>query len=58
MPELLLVMAALIELVGGGLIVLGYKARWAALRLFLFLIPVTYIFKAFGRLRGSRYDTR
>lgn len=46
-PDLLLVMAALIELVGGMLIAVGYKARWAALMIFVFLIPVTYIFHAF-----------
>lgn len=46
-PHLLLVAAALIELVGGVLIAVGYKARWAALMIFVFLIPVTYTFHAF-----------
>ncbi len=37
----------LIELGGGLLLALGYKARWAALAIFLFLIPATLIFHAF-----------
>jgi putative oxidoreductase len=33
-----------IELVGGLMIAVGFKARWAAWAIFLFLIPVTVIF--------------
>ncbi|MGH8581096.1 MAG: DoxX family protein [Gammaproteobacteria bacterium] len=53
-PDLLLVMAALIELVGGVLIVVGYKARWAALMIFVFLIPVTYTFHAFWSVEADQ----
>ncbi len=53
-PELLLVIAALIELVGGVLIAVGYKARWAALMIFLFLIPVTYLFHAFWSVEADQ----
>ncbi len=53
-PNLLLVMAALIELVGGVMIAVGYKARWAALMIFLFLIPVTYIFHAFWSVEADQ----
>jgi putative oxidoreductase len=42
MPGALL--AALIEFGGGVLLVLGYKARLAALIIFLFMIPTTLIF--------------
>lgn len=35
---------ALIEPAGGVPIAVGYKARWAALIIFMFLIPETYIF--------------
>lgn len=35
------------ELGGAILLVLGLKARWAALWLFLFLIPTTLVFHAF-----------
>ncbi len=47
LPEVLLIPTILIELGGGLLLVLGYQARWAALALFLFLIPVTLLFHDF-----------
>ncbi len=47
MVEVLLIIAILIELGGGLLLALGYKARWAALAIVLFLIPVTLIFHDF-----------
>jgi putative oxidoreductase len=43
----LLALTILIELGGGLLLAIGYKARWAALVIFLFLIPVTFIFHPF-----------
>lgn len=47
MTEVLLALTIAIELVGGLTIVFGWKARWAALAIFLFLIPTTLIFHAF-----------
>jgi putative oxidoreductase len=44
MAEVLLVGAIAIELVGGLMLVAGFKARWAALAIFLFTIPTTIIF--------------
>jgi putative oxidoreductase len=44
MAEVLLVLTILIELVGGLMVAVGFKARWAAWAIFLFLIPVTVIF--------------
>lgn len=41
---LLLVGAIVCELLGGLSVLLGYKARWGALLLILFLIPTTLIF--------------
>lgn len=41
---LLLVGAIVFELVGGLSVLLGYKARWGALLLILFLIPATLLF--------------
>ncbi|HWN29985.1 MAG TPA: DoxX family protein [Burkholderiales bacterium] len=46
-PQVLLIAAILIELGGGLMIVLGWQARWAALAIFLFIIPTTLIFHAF-----------
>jgi len=43
-PELFLVCAILVEFVGGLLLAVGWKARWAAAALFLFIIPTTLIF--------------
>lgn len=49
---LLLVIAALIEIFGGLSILLGYKTRYGALLLFLYLIFVTVIFHNFWALEG------
>lgn len=43
-PEFLLVPTILIELGGGLMILSGFRARWAAAAIVLFLIPVTAIF--------------
>ncbi|MCM1983496.1 DoxX family protein [Lyngbya confervoides] len=40
----LLVLTIGVELVGGCSVLLGYRARWGALALCLFLIPATLIF--------------
>lgn len=47
MPEVLTVLTIIIELGGGLMIMVGWQARWAAATIFLFLIPVTFIFHAF-----------
>ncbi len=47
MPEVLLALTILIELGAGLLLLVGFQARWAALAIFLFLIPVTLIFHPF-----------
>ena len=44
MVDVLLALTILIELGGGLLIAIGWKARWAAAVTFLFLIPVTLLF--------------
>lgn len=47
MVEPLLVASIAIELAAGLMLVVGWKTRWAALALFLWLIPVTLIFHAY-----------
>ena len=47
MVQVLLVLTILVELGAGLLLAIGYKARWAALVLFLFLVPVTFVFHPF-----------
>ena len=44
---------AIAFLVAGSLsVIAGYKARWGALLLFLFLLPTTYLFHDFWNLSG------
>jgi putative oxidoreductase len=40
----LLILTIIVEIIGGLCVFLGFKARWGALALFLFLIPATLIF--------------
>lgn len=53
---LFLVGAALLELVGGLSLILGYKTRFGAAILLLFLIPTTFIFHDFWNTAGA-YQT-
>ena len=46
-PEILLLPAIVILLGGGVLLLVGWKARWAALALILFMIPATLYFHSF-----------
>jgi len=43
-PEVLLVASIAIEVIGGLMVATGFRARTAALLLFLFMIPVTATF--------------
>jgi len=53
MVEVLLVLTIIIELGGGLMILVGWKARWAATAIFLFLIPVTLIFHPYWAFEGQ-----
>ena len=44
MADVLLGASIVIELAGAAMIVAGYKARWGAAALFLWMIPVTFVF--------------
>ena len=46
-PELLIWPALLVELIGGAMLLLGFKARWAAVALIAFTLPATFIFHAY-----------
>ena len=54
MAEVLLVPTIIIELGGGLLLAVGYKTRWAALAIFIFIIPTTLIFHAFWGLEPDQ----
>ncbi|MGQ0522257.1 MAG: DoxX family protein [Betaproteobacteria bacterium] len=45
--EILLAGAIALEIVGGLCVLLGWKARWGALALLIFLVPATLIFHNF-----------
>ncbi len=45
-PPLMLVGSILFELVGALSVLLGYKTRWGAIALIIFMIPTTLIFHA------------
>jgi putative oxidoreductase len=55
---LLLVGAIVTELAGGLSVLLGWKARWGALLLFLYLIPTTLIFHDFWTFTGPEMQTQ
>ena len=44
LPEIFLVAAIVLEIIGGISLILGYKVKWSALALFIYLIPTTLIF--------------
>jgi putative oxidoreductase len=54
MAEVLLVLTILIELGGGVLILLGWQARWAAVAVLLWMLPVTFIFHAYWGLESDQ----
>ncbi len=47
MPSILVPFSGIMAFLGGLSILLGYKARWGALLLVLFLVPVTYMMHNF-----------
>jgi len=54
MPEVLAVLTVVIELGAGLLLVVGWKARWAAFLLFLFVIPVSLVYHNFWTMEGAQ----
>lgn len=53
MAEVLLVGTIAVEFLGGLMLLVGWKARWAALAIFLFIIPATLIFHSPAGLTGQ-----
>lgn len=54
MPQVLLAITIVVEMGGGLMIIAGFKARWAALGLFLWLIPVTLVFHRFWGIDAAQ----
>lgn len=55
MPEILLAPAILVLIAGGVMLLLGWKARWAALALIAFMIPATLYFHDFWTYPAAQY---
>lgn len=53
LPELATAIAVLIELGGGLAILFGWKTRWVAAALVVFLVVITPIFHGFWRMEGA-----
>ena len=53
MADVLLVGTIAVEFLGGLMLLVGWKARWAALAIFLFIIPATLIFHNPAGLTGQ-----
>jgi len=57
-PQILLVIATALELLGGISVVTGFKARWGALALLVFLVPVTLVFHGFWGLPADQQQAQ
>lgn len=57
-PQVLAVLAAAVEIIGGLSVLTGTLARFGGLILFLFLIPTTVIFHNFWDLSGAEMQTQ
>lgn len=53
-PELLLVVAIIVELGCGLMLLVGWKTRFAALAIFLFIIPATLVFHNFWAVDAAQ----
>jgi putative oxidoreductase len=56
--SLLLVGTIALEVGGGLLMILGWQARWAALLLALFTVPVTLLFHAFWNADAASFQNQ
>jgi len=54
LAQLLIWPALIVELAAGSMLLLGWKARWAALALALFTIPATFIFHAYWNVPADQ----
>jgi putative oxidoreductase len=54
LASFLLVLTIIIEVAGSLMLLLGWHARWAALALFLWLIPVTLVFHRFWGIDAAQ----
>ena len=55
-PDLLLVLTIAIEMIGGLMLITGWHARYAAVGLAIFLVPVTLVFHAFWSADAATFN--
>lgn len=58
MPQVLAALTVALELGGGILLVIGYKARIVAIVFFLWLIPTTYFFHRFWGIDAAQVQNQ
>lgn len=58
LAEVALALSIVIEVGGGLMLILGWKARWAATAIFLWLIPVTLMFHNFWAADAAQYQNQ
>lgn len=52
-PASLLAVATALEIIGGVLVLAGWKTRWGVAALLVFLVPVTIVFHGFWSYQGA-----
>ena len=58
MPQVLAALTIALELVGGLMLIAGYKVRWVAIAFFLWLIPTTFIFHKFWGIDAAQVQNQ
>jgi len=58
MAPLLSVLVTCVEVGCGGALILGWKTRWAAAVLAMFVVPATFLFHAFWAADASSYSNQ
>src|SRR5262245_62055412 len=56
--ELALVVSIVVEIAGALMVIFGWKARWGALALFLWLIPVTLLYHNFWAVDPAQHQNQ
>jgi putative oxidoreductase len=57
-PQPLLVVATALEILGAASILVGWKTRWGAVALIVFLVPVTLVFHNFWAYQGAEVQAQ
>ena len=54
-PEVMVVLGLLVEIVGGSLLAIGWKTRWAAWALIAFTVIATFMAHRYWEFDGAQY---